>query len=185
MMSLNRDEVCSFSVELLIIEEGTSIVSGRTKELFQNPVKREAARLTGCKNFSRIHRVDAYTAEALDWGITLHTKRQIPEETKWFGYRAHDFVPVWGERGENMLKVAVKSSAVLPFEQNYYLWPEKMSEHSSNDSESTVESQLSGGYAESRQEVCWFVQREKLEELEKRGLPDYLKLREEKLLFLE
>lgn len=185
MVSHNRDEVYRFSEELLIIEEGRSIVSGRTKELFQNPVKREAARLTGCKNFSRVHRVDAYTAEALDWGITIHTKRQIPEDTKWFGYRAHDFVPVWGERGENMLKVSVKSSAVLPFERNYYLWPEKMPEHASGDSESIGDSRLYGGYAENRQEVCWFAQREKLEQLEKRGLPDYLKLREEKLLFLE
>mgnify|MGYP007020996936 CR=1 FL=1 len=40
-----------------------------TKEIFAKPVYKEAAKLTGCKNFSRIKRVDVHTAEILDWGL--------------------------------------------------------------------------------------------------------------------
>ena len=166
MVSHNRDEVYRFSEELLIIDQGRIAASGETKELFQNPVSKEAARLTGCKNFSRVRRIDGHTLDAQDWGITLHIKGEIPDYTEWVGYRAHDFVPAWGERGENMLRADIESSAVLPFEQNYYLRPENTAGQNT------------------AQNICWFVQREKLEVLEERGLPDYLALKEEKLLFL-
>lgn len=166
MVSHNRDEVYRFSEELLIIDQGHIAASGETKELFQNPVSKEAARLTGCKNFSRVRRIDGHTLDAQDWGITLHIKGEIPDYTEWVGYRAHDFVPVWGERGENMLRADIESSAVLPFEQNYYLRPENTAGQNT------------------AQNICWFVQREKLEVLEERGLPDYLAIKEEKLLFL-
>lgn len=166
MVSHNRDEVYRFSEELLIIDQGHIAASGETKELFQNPVSKEAARLTGCKNFSRVRRIDGHTLDAQDWGITLHIKGEIPDYTEWVGYRAHDYVPVWGERGENMLRADIESSAVLPFEQNYYLRPEN-----------TAGQNIA-------QNICWFVQREKLEVLEERGLPDYLAIKEEKLLFL-
>ena len=157
MVSHNRDELYRFSGELLVIDEGHIAAAGETKELFRNPVSREAARLTGCKNFSRVRRVDAHTAEASDWGVTLRTTREIPEDTRWFGYRAHDFVPIWGEAGENMLRFDMESSALLPFERNYYLRPG----------------------------ICWFVQRERIEELDERGLPDYVLFREDKILFLK
>ena len=170
MVSHNRDELYRFSEEMVVIDEGHVAAAGETKELFQNPVSREAARLTGCKNFSRIRRVDAHTAEAVDWGVTLHTEREIPEDVQWFGYRAHDFVPVWGERGENMLRFDLESTALLPFERNYYLRPER---HGDN------------GECEGVQPICWFVQRGKIEELDSRGMPDYVMFREEKLLFLK
>lgn len=183
MVSHNRGEVYRFSEELLVIDQGRIAVSGATKELFKNPVSKEAARLTGCKNFSRARQIDAHTLEAKDWGITLHIRGQIPEYTEWIGYRAHDFVPVWGERGENMLKADIESSAVLPFEQNYYLWPEGGKTAEESDTQGHVN--RSGAAEHVRvQNICWFVQREKQYVLEERGLPDYLEIKEEKLLFL-
>lgn len=168
MVSHNRDELYRFSEELLIIDQGHIVAAGETKELFRNPVSREAARLTGCKNFSRALRTDEHTVEAEDWGITLHTKGEIPEDVQWLGYRAHDFVPVWGERRENMLRFDLESSALLPFERNYYLLPENSTDHSQES-----------------KNICWFVQREKIEELEERGMPDYLLFQEDKILFLK
>ena len=58
-----------------------------------------------------------------------------------------------------MLKFDPKSSAELPFERNYYI--------------------------RAGETVCWFVQREKMREIEEKGLPDYLYLEEEKMLFLK
>ena len=98
MVSHSRDEIYRFSEELLIMDQGKPVIYGETKEIFAKPVYKEAAKLTGCKNFSRIKRVDVHTAEILDWGITLHTNQEIDEQATWFGYRAHDFVPVWGKR---------------------------------------------------------------------------------------
>ena len=181
MVSHNRDEVYRFSQELLVIDQGKVSASGETKELFKNPVSKEAARLTGCKNFSRIRRLDAHTAQALDWGITLHIQREIPAETEWFGYRAHDFIPVWGEREENTIRFELESSALLPFERNYYLYPE------SGDTPGKTSGDAQGEVLEAQEErkvLCWFVQREKADQLDARGYPDYLRFQEDKILFL-
>ena len=179
MASHNRDELYRFSEELLIIDQGHIAAAGETKELFRNPVSREAARLTGCKNFSRARRLDAHTVEAEDWGIILHTKGEIPEDVQWLGYRAHDFVPVWGERGENMLRFDLESSALLPFERNYYLRPE----NSAGNIESGAAADTD--HHQEAQNICWFVQREKIEELDAKGFPNYLLFKEDRILFLK
>lgn len=168
MVSHNRDEVYRFSEELLIFDKGQIVVSGETKEIFRNPQYKEAAKLTGCKNFSDTVRENAHTLRLTDWGITLHTQEmEIPEGITALGYRAHDFIPVWGERGENMLQFNLESHAELPFEENYYLYPEKTQEN-----EKKVES------------ICWFVQKENRQKLIGKGMPDYLQLDEKKILFL-
>ena len=179
MVSHNRDELYRFSEELLIIDQGHIAAAGETKELFRNPVSREAARLTGCKNFSRARRLDAHTVEAEDWGIILHTKGEIPEDVQWLGYRAHDFVPVWGERGENMLRFDLESSALLPFERNYYLRPENSAGYIESGAAADTD------YHQEAQNICWFVQREKIEELDAKGFPNYLLFKEDRILFLK
>ena len=179
MVSHNRDELYRFSEELLIIDQGHIAAAGETKELFRNPVSREAARLTGCKNFSRARRLDAHTVEAEDWGITLHAKGEIPEDVQWLGYRAHDFVPVWGERGENMLRFDLESSALLPFEKNYYLRPENSAGYIESGAAADTD------HHQEAQNICWFVQREKIEELDAKGFPNYLLFKEDRILFLK
>ncbi len=179
MVSHNRDELYRFSEELLIIDQGHIAAAGETKELFRNPVSREAARLTGCKNFSRARRVDAHTVEAEDWGITLHAKGEIPEDVQWLGYRAHDFVPVWGERGENMLRFDLESSALLPFEKNYYLRPENSAGYIESGAAADTD------HHQEARNICWFVQREKIEELDAKGFPNYLLFKEDRILFLK
>lgn len=166
MVSHSRDEVYRFSEELLIIDQGQIVAAGKTKELFQNPQRKEAARLTGCKNFTRAVYVDEHTAELTDWGITLCTEqRNIPENINYIGYRAHDFVPIWGEGGKNQIPFRLESKAVLPFEDNYYLKP------ANEEADPPV--------------ISWFVQRENQEKIREKGMPDALELVEEEVLFLE
>lgn len=162
LVSHSRDEVYRFSEELVVLAQGSVVVSGNTKELFVNPQYKEAARLTGCKNFTDIRRIDAHTAELTDWGMTLHLKREIPEDCTGIGYRAHDFEPVWGEPRENCLKVQVQSVAKLPFEVQYYL-----------------------AVARETAPVCWFIQRERQSVLDQKGLPNYLQIIEENCMFLK
>ena len=51
MVSHSRDEIYRFSEELLIMDQGKPVIYGETKEIFAKPVYKEAAKLTGCKNF--------------------------------------------------------------------------------------------------------------------------------------
>ena len=162
LVSHNRDEVYRFSEELLVIDQGSIVAAGETKVLFRDPVSRHAAGLTGCKNFSRIRRIDAHTVEAADWGVILKVDREIPEYAQWIGYRAHDFIPVWDADGNGrMLPFTLESIAELPFEKNYYI--------------------KTGSGAT----VCWFVQREQELILEEKGMPSFLAFKEDKILFLK
>lgn len=172
LVSHSRDEVYRFSEELLVMDHGKIACYGKTKEIFAHPQEKTAAKLTGCKNFSRIRNVDEYTVVAEDWGVTLHLKHAIPENCTYVGYRAHDFIPIWGEEKENCMGVKIQSVAELPFERQYYL-----------ETEQAVEKEK-----KQRQEsepVCWFVQREQAEELDKKGCPNWLEIKEENLMFLK
>ena len=192
MVSHSRDEIYRFSEELLIMDQGENIEYGRTTDVFTNPEKREAARLTGCKNFAGLRLLSDHEAEIPDWGVKLKTKRKIPEHARYFGYRAHDFEPVWApESLTNIMKVNVESIAELPFERQFYMQPSKPGTESELESgkASKQEPQLEPG-KETKLEpklepVCWFVQREELGLLGEKGIPEYLRLSEEKMLFLQ
>lgn len=157
MVSHNRDEIYRFSEELLVMEKGHISVSGKTEQLFENPLTKEAARLTGCKNISKAEKVGPHTVKAIDWDVLLETEKEIPDQLQWIGYRAHEFLPIWGEKASNTIPVKIASIAQLPFERNYYM----------------------------DNRISWFVQRDKLSEIEEKGVPDYLQFDRRKILFLE
>ena len=62
MVTHNRDEAFQFCDELIILDKGKVIAKGDTHEVFENPRKVQVARLTGCKNISRIEIIDDYHA---------------------------------------------------------------------------------------------------------------------------
>jgi molybdate transport system ATP-binding protein len=110
-----------------------------------------------------IRRRDAHTLEIPEWGTVLTLEREVPEDMTHIGFRAHDFLPVWGERKANCIAARVGSIAELPFERKYFI----------------------KGAADGAEEICWFVQRELLQVLEKRGMPDYLQMPEKSILLLK
>ena len=166
MVSHDRDEIYRFSEELVIMDQGKVVTSGKTKEIFRNPGKVEAARLTGCKNISRVKRQSEHAVTALDWGVELRTDQKIPEGVTHVGFRAHEFLPVWGERRKNCIRAEIIDSAQLPFEKKFYIRPETKGDADPEN-------------------ICWFLQKKQWEILENRGMPDYLQFPEESLLFLE
>lgn len=162
LVSHSRDEIYRFSEELLIMDEGKVICKGKTREVFENPGWKEAARLTGCKNIVPVKRTGTGTLQIPDWETEIRIAGEVPEYVQYIGIRAHDFLPVWGERRESCIPVKVHSMAELLFERKYFL----------------------EGAGEHTEEICWFVQRELWEQLEQKGLPDYLQMPEDKILLL-
>ena len=108
-------------------------------------------------------RRDAHTLEIPEWGTVLTLEREVPEDMTHIGFRARDFLPVWGERKANCIAARAGSIAELPFERKYFI----------------------KGAADGAEEICWFVQRELLQVLERRGVPDYLQMPENKILLLK
>ncbi|MDO5819184.1 MAG: ABC transporter ATP-binding protein [Methanobrevibacter sp.] len=91
LVTHDRDEAFQFCDELIILDKGKIIAKGETHEIFENPKKVEVARLTGCKNISRIEVLDDYHVKSLDWGIVLEVSQRISSSITHIGIRAHDF----------------------------------------------------------------------------------------------
>ena len=163
LVSHSRDEIYSFSEEVLVIEDGHGIRLGPVKEVFNAPRYKTVARLTGCKNIADVYRMDAQTVYVKDWDVQLIFKgRSVPENVKAIGIRAHDLIPVYGTISGAMLKVKEWKSVDYPFERKYFIQCESGCE-----------------------DFCWFVQREISATLEEKRMPDALAFPEEKVLFLE
>ena len=77
MVTHNRDEAFQFCDELIILDKGKVIAKGDTHEVFENPRKVQVARLTGCKNISRIEIIDDYHVKSLDWGLELEVSQKL------------------------------------------------------------------------------------------------------------
>lgn len=67
----------------------------------------------------------------------LHLKQMIDVDITHIGFRAHEFIPVWGEREDNCIPVKVKGKAEFPFEWKYFL----------------------KGETEESDDICWYVQK--------------------------
>ena len=170
MVSHSRDELYRFSEELFVVKDGRVLRNDSTRSVFRDPRRIEVAKLTGCKNFSDARVIDKHTIEAVTWGTVLHFEKEIPDNTRYLGYRAHYFEPVWGKRNDNCIRFNLAREDVLPFERNYYIYPE-----TDKDPDSINYDDL----------LCWFVQGDEVRVLEERGMPDYLELKEEHILLLE
>lgn len=159
LVSHNRDEIYRFSEELQIMDQGRILCSGNTKEVFRCPGKEKAARLTGCKNIVSVHRLDDYHFHIQDWDTVISVKEKLPMQLDSIGYRAHEFVPIWGEEKENCIPLRIHHIAEFPFEKKYFIKSKK-------------------------DDICWFVQKEQEGFMEKRGTPSFLQLSPEKILYL-
>ncbi len=118
LVTHDRDEAYQLCDRLILIDQGRVLAEGKTRDLFQDPVTCKAARLTGCKNISRIQRIGEQRLIALDWkGLELCTDRPIGDEITAVGIRAHDLEPA-AERagGENLIPVRNPAVSEMPFE---------------------------------------------------------------------
>lgn len=95
LVTHDRDEAYQLCDQLLLMDQGRLIESGETKKLFEGPKTVTGARLTGCKNISRIKRISGHKVCALDWdNIELSTEQLVTDDITHIGIRAHDFYPV-------------------------------------------------------------------------------------------
>lgn len=162
MVSHNRDEIYQFCEELLILDDGMSVIQGKTKEIFKDPGYIEAARLTGCKNIVEALIESSVEADQTiyvpEWGIRLKVDREL-EDIHYIGVRAHDFIPIWEEE-DGCIKIHEIRLEELPFEHKYYIKPAE----------------------DAKEEICWMVQRAQMKEIEEKGMPAYLLVPQDNIL---
>ena len=60
------------------------------RDLMAVPRTVAAALISGCKNFSRVRRVDATHIHCINWGVTLETSQAVTNVCSYAGVHAHD-----------------------------------------------------------------------------------------------
>ena len=115
MVTHDRDEAFQFCDELIVLDEGKIIAKGDTYDIFENPRKVQVARLTGCKNISRIEVIDDYHLKSLDWGVVFEVSEKISPNITHIGIRAHNFTAA--EKDDvNVIDTADSTKLEMPFE---------------------------------------------------------------------
>lgn len=135
LVTHDRDEAFQFCEELIILDKGKIIAKGKTVDLFENPGKVEVARLTGCKNISKIEIIDDYHVKSLDWDVTFEVSEKVSTNIAYIGIRAHDIYP--GQKDDvNAFETLDSTKMEMPFEwqitlTNGLLWKldKQMREH--------------------------------------------------------
>ena len=91
LVSHDRDEVYRLCDTVCVLSDGKSEEKTRVRNLMAAPGTVSAALISGCKNFSRIKRVDATHVKCLGWGVTLETSQEVSSICTYAGVRAHSF----------------------------------------------------------------------------------------------
>ena len=117
LVTHDRDEAYRLCREMIVMDSGEVLRAGTTKEVFADPRRLTAARLTGCKNILPCVRVDEHHVRLTGWERELTVTLPVPEGCCAVGIRAHDFAPEAAD-GENRMPVQVGASSENPFDWN-------------------------------------------------------------------
>lgn len=118
LVTHSRDEAYRFCDELALLKDGQVLTMGETKEIFENPGLVEAARLTGCKNFSAIQKLDEHKIYAIDWNVILHTKAVVTDDITCAAVRGH-WLRACDSDGKNRIPIEVVECVETTFEHQY------------------------------------------------------------------
>ena len=90
-VSHDRDEVYRLCADVCVLADGRSEPKRSVRELMDAPWTVSAALISGCKNFSRVQRIDENHVKCLAWGVTLETAQEVNNVCTYAGVRAHSF----------------------------------------------------------------------------------------------
>jgi len=85
----NMEEAYQLCNNIIIIAGGSINSRGHKDDIFNNPPTLCAAKLTGCKNFSKAKKVGNNIIEAIDWGCRITLNSEIEDSITDIGIRAH------------------------------------------------------------------------------------------------
>ena len=91
LVTHDRDEAYRLCETVCVLSEGRSEEKATVRDLMAVPRTVSAALISGCKNYSRVQRVDATHVKCVNWGVTLETSQEVSNVCSYVGVRAHSF----------------------------------------------------------------------------------------------
>lgn len=167
----NMEEAYRLTQSIAILNAGKVEAFGPKRELFQNPVSIETARITGCKNLAPGKSYQGHEIGVPDWGgIRLKTTMKTEDREGYAGIRANHIK--LAENGSsdsspNRYPVWIADESETPFRTTLYL---KIGSRS--------------GYPEDYH-VLWEISREQRDEVSRLPQPFYIQMPPENVFFVE
>lgn len=163
LVSHSRDEIYRFSEEVLVMDGGKAVIKKTVKELFEHPQKVAAAKLTGCKNIEEIVWKDGKHLYVPGWDMVIPAGMGNVGDAQAIGIRAHEFTTERTESdGELVFPVYKPEVKEDLFEYHVQFFTSERA----------------------KTPVVWKVSK-KLWDVGEKGVPKWLYLKREHILFLE
>lgn len=163
LVSHSRDEIYRFSEEVLVMDGGKAVIQKTVKELFEHPQKAAAAKLTGCKNIEEIVWKDGKHLYVPGWDMVIPAGMGNVGDAQAIGIRAHEFTTERTESdGELVFPVYKPEVKEDLFEYHVQFFTSERA----------------------KTPVVWKVSK-KLWDVGEKGVPKWLHLKREHILFLE
>lgn len=163
LVSHSRDEIYRFSEEVLVMDGGKAVIQKTVKELFEHPQKVAAAKLTGCKNIEEIVWKDRKHLYVPGWDMVIPAGMGNVGDAQAIGIRAHEFTTERTESdGELVFPVYKPEVKEDLFEYHVQFFTSERA----------------------KTPVVWKVSK-KLWDVGEKGVPKWLHLKREHILFLE
>jgi molybdate transport system ATP-binding protein len=106
MVTHSIDEALRFCKNLVIIDNGKSVLFCKTKEIFKDPKIVSAARLIGCNNISPCYLIDDSTVYAVEWDLKLKINRGL-KDMNHIGIYSNSFKICETNDGENTIECEI------------------------------------------------------------------------------
>ena len=163
LVSHSRDEIYRFSEEVQVMDGGKAVIQKTVKELFEHPQKVAAAKLTGCKNIEEIVWKDGKHLYVPGWDMVIPAGMGNVGDAQAIGIRAHEFTTERTESdGELVFPVYKPEVKEDLFEYHVQFFTSERA----------------------KTPVVWKVSK-KLWDVGEKGVPKWLHLKREHILFLE
>ncbi|MGA8034576.1 MAG: sulfate/molybdate ABC transporter ATP-binding protein [Candidatus Acidiferrales bacterium] len=139
----NIEEAYRISADLLVLARGRIVAYGPKQEILRQPPNTEVARLTGCKNISRVQAEPDGSITAIDWGVRLQLNDMAAASARFVGIRAHHICFAKSPEtspnlGGNVIPCWLAHTSETPFRMTVFLRTHEL-EHFSGEIELQAE----------------------------------------------
>lgn len=159
----NLEEAYALCDNIMIISDGKKAGEGNKKDIFKNPPSLASAKLTGCRNISRVTLLSPGIIKALDWNCQIKLPEAVSKNITHIGIRAHH-IRLAKIEDENSFDCYPVYNSETPFRRLIYL---KLNEKGSKSSD---------------YDLVWDMPAEEWDRIEHKPLPWRISLSKEKLI---
>jgi molybdate transport system ATP-binding protein len=119
-VSHDIDEAFRFCDRIAVIDHGSLEELATTQQILDHPTSYATLRVSGVKNIAQARKVSMHEVEALDWGITLITEQEVPDDVAFLGVRA-SFIVQADSQAHNVFDCQVQRTIDSRFERTVLL----------------------------------------------------------------